>query len=283
MNRKISITLCLIFLATPMPCQQPKSQSPAWPKITKRDRQRVKFQLRQLAAENNDGEAVAAAQIARAETALIDMGAGITLELLRQLDDEDGVKTDSIARVLDAVLAPEHSPLLARLVRRKQPEVRRYVVARLARFHASEMAPVFKEASADGDQDVVFLAALGLGGLGDFEAMQTVFDRCRRDWPQYGALVSEVLEPVRGEQAADWVFARIEPGDVSGWVSGLRLLRSLAPRSYKHKLQTALDSEQHSVKKAAINSLRVVIDGDPPLEQLSVFAAIELAQKWRKR
>jgi len=283
MNAKISVCVLLISLIAPLPSQGTRTKSPAWPKISKRERQRVKFQLRQLKAKDKDSGEVDVQRVAQAEAALIAMGAGVTLELLRRLDDGDQDESDAIKRVLDSVLAPEHCPLLARLVRRKEPEVRRYVVTRLARFHRPEMEPVFQEALKDRDADVVFLAALGLGGLGEFEAMQTVFDRCRRGWPEYGGLVSEVLGPVRSKKAAQWVFARIKTDDTSGWVAGLRLLRSLAPKSFKHELQAALNSEQSSVKKAAINALRVVIDGDPPLEKLTVFQAIELAKQWRQR
>ena len=44
-----------------------------------------------------------------------------------------------------------------------------------------------------------------------------------------------------------------------------------------------LDAETHNVKKAAINTLRVIVAGQEPLEKLSVFQAIEMANEWKKK
>jgi len=241
----------------------------------------MRFQVRQL--DGIDGSEEEQVKAERAEAVLRGMGAGITLELLRQLDDENEDKVAALGRILDAVLTPEYGHLVARLVRRKEPDVRMYATSRLARNHQSEMTPIFREVLEDDAEDVRFYAALGLGGLEDMESMKIVFDRCRREWVRFAAVVSEVLTPARGPETADWVLAEMESGDPLAQVVGLRLLRSLAPKSYKEKLQVYLDAEQNAVKKAAINALRVVIDGEPPLEQLSVFQAIELAEKWRQR
>jgi hypothetical protein len=37
------------------------------------------------------------------------------------------------------------------------------------------------------------------------------------------------------------------------------------------------------VRVAAINALRGIVDGQEPLEELSVFGAIELAKTWKVR
>ena len=44
-----------------------------------------------------------------------------------------------------------------------------------------------------------------------------------------------------------------------------------------------LDSDDNQVRVAAINALRGIVDGQGPLEELSVFGAIELAKTWRAR
>ncbi|MHC5062908.1 MAG: HEAT repeat domain-containing protein [Planctomycetota bacterium] len=281
MKTYLKTCFLLSALAIPSPAQEQDPRPEKWPKLSDQDRRRMRFQLRQL--EGIEGSEEEQAKAAKAEEVLSGMGAGITLEVLRQLDDEDEDKVAALERVLDAVLSPEYGPLVARLVRRKEAAVRIYAVSRLARNHQAEMAAVFRETLEDDEEDVRFYAALGLGGLADMSSMKIVFDRCRKDWNRFAAVIKEVLSPTRSEASADWVLATMDDKDPRSQVVGLRLLRSLAPPSYKTKLQTYLDAEQNAVKKAAINALRVVVDGEPPLEKLSVFQSIELAEKWRQR
>ncbi len=274
-------SLLLLILALPSPAQEEDAKPEKWPKLSDPERRRMRFQLRQL--EGIDGSEAQQAKALQAEEVLSALGAGITLEVLRQLDSEDEDKVAALERVLDRVLSPEYGPLVARLVKRKESAVRIYAVSRLARNHQQEMAPIFREALKDDEDDVQFYAALGLAGLSDMSAMKVVFDRCRKDWSRFAGVIDEVLSPTRSAASADWVLAAMQPKDVRSQVVGLRLLRSLAPSTYKEKLQAYLDADQNAVKKAAINALRVVVDGDPPLEKLSVFQAIELAEKWRQR
>jgi TPP-dependent pyruvate/acetoin dehydrogenase alpha subunit len=44
-----------------------------------------------------------------------------------------------------------------------------------------------------------------------------------------------------------------------------------------------LDSEDNSIRVAAIDALRGIVDGDGPMEQQSVFRAIEMAKLWKLR
>ena len=110
-----------------------------------------------------------------------------------------------------------------------------------------------------------------------------VFAACAEDWRSRVGIVSAVLPAARGSEGADLVLDRMPADDIAARVTGLRLLRSLAPKHYAGILAVYLDHEQSNVKKEAINALRVVVDDDPPLENLSVFQAIELAQQWRAR
>jgi len=44
-----------------------------------------------------------------------------------------------------------------------------------------------------------------------------------------------------------------------------------------------LDSTDNSIRIAAINAMRGIVDGDLPIANLPVFEAIELAKKWKER
>ena len=44
-----------------------------------------------------------------------------------------------------------------------------------------------------------------------------------------------------------------------------------------------LDDDDNSIRVATINALRGMVDGDLPVEQLSVFEAIEMAKQWKSK
>ena len=117
----------------------------------------------------------------------------------------------------------------------------------------------------------------------DLSGMETVFKRCSDAWRELAELVGEVLPAARSNEAADWVIGKMSRDDEQSRITGLRLLRSLAPKEYAGIVKLSLDAHQHSIKKEAINTLRVIVDGDPPLENLSVFQAIEMAKEWKAR
>ena len=63
------------------------------------------------------------------------------------------------------------------------------------------------------------------------------------------------------------------------------MMRSLAPESAKSLVRPFLDSDQSIIKKEAINTLRVIVDGKEPmpLKKITVFLVIKLAKEWKRR
>ncbi len=277
-------TLALALLVTNAPAQDrtTKPEPPAWPKLSTSAKQSAKLALRRLLAgdsENANEEATAAAR-----DELLRLGPAVAPLLLRRLGDRDRVNPEPLTEVLDQLVNAKHATLLAKLATKRKPLLlRRYLTARLATFRDPATRPVFLAAAKDKDADLAFYGTLGLCGLRDLDHLDAVFDRCRQDWFSVVALVQATLEPMRGEDPADHVLRRMGKHDERDLVTGLRLLRSLAPKPYAGLIRIHLDSRHNSVKKATINALRVIVDGAKPLEKLSVFQAITMAKQWRDR
>ena len=62
-------------------------------------------------------------------------------------------------------------------------------------------------------------------------------------------------------------------------------MRALGPKQSAGIISRFLDSTDSIVKKEAINTLRVIVDGKKPLplKELTVFQSIELAKQWKAR
>ena len=280
MNRIPSLVATLALVcALPAQDEKPKPKKPSWPKLSSKDASRAKLMLRKIGSED---EEVAT----EAESALVEIGPGAAKMMFRKLATKNGDSdvNEAIARVLDQVLAKDHAPLLAPMLGHKSVTVRRYASQRIARFHVKELIAPLRKATKDEDELVVFHAALGLTGIGDFEKFDVVFDTCNEDWRTHATVVAEVLEPMRGKVGLDALRPRLDRRkDQQTQITALRLLRTLCPKSHAGLAASFLEAEDHAIKKEAINALRAIVDGDPPLENLSVFQAIEHAKKWKAR
>jgi hypothetical protein len=113
--------------------------------------------------------------------------------------------------------------------------------------------------------------------------MDEVFDRCLANWHRMREVVIPALRGVRGEPGTRWLAERMRNSNDKVQTTALRLMRTVGDATTAALVAPYLDAELHTVKKEAINTLRVIVDGDPPLEDLSVFQAIEMANAWKKR
>jgi hypothetical protein len=184
--------------------------------------------------------------------------------------------------VLDAVVGPRHAALLARESRKPKVALRRYVLARMCSFLDPDLLPSLQAAAKDQDVEVALHASLGLLALQRKEGLGPVLERARKDWASIRSLCAQVLPHARGPEAGQWVLDAIAGKSPPEIAAGLRLLRSLLPRELAGLIKGRLDAEDHNVRKEAVNAMRAV-HGEPPLEDMSVFQAIEMARHWKTR
>ena len=63
----------------------------------------------------------------------------------------------------------------------------------------------------------------------------------------------------------------------------LRMLAGCGEKARSRSLKPHLDDSDNTVRVAAINAARGIIDGEAPLDKLATFTAIEMALEWKKR
>lgn len=283
MRRRLSITTlpALVLLAAGPTAQDPAPTEPkpqvTWPELSAADMERAKVLVRRLDDEDQAAVDAAAADLAG-------LGAAVGPYLLARLADRRPTAPARLRAILHDVVEPAYAPLVAEKAASKAPLVREWVVEFLALRHDPRWRAPLAKAAKDKSPDIVLRAQLGLAGLKDTDALAAVFERfAEEDWREHAEFVARCLEPARSPEMAQWLVDHMPPDDEHARIVGLRLMRSLAPKEYAGVIATFLDAEQHAVKKEAINALRAVVDGDEPLENLSVFQAIDQAKKWRER
>ncbi len=227
---------------------------------------------------------------ADAEVELKAAGAGIVPELLGALGREkDEAARERMERVLLAVTSAEHTRLLAAWFGDKLVGARIFALRRCSAFpdpglrEPAEAALARVRALGDkADPAELYAAALCVTSTGSLAGFDALRASAEKSWPQRGAELRAVLATVRGPEASA-LAQKLLAGERMDVVTGLNLLSGCGDRSSVAHVKPFLDSDDNQIRVAAINALRGIVDGEGPIERLSVFEAIELAKKWKGR
>jgi len=262
--------------------QEPKRLE-AWPAV---DQKAVRSELARLR------KARTAEMGRQGQAALIALGSGAAPLVIDKLSQEKG--EDALERmhaVLEAVTDARHTRLLAERFGDKAAPVRLWCLRRVAIFPDPGTRPAAEEAlkAAEGrkrklDPAEVLAAALCCAASGSFEGFDVLCAAAEEDWGDHREALVIALGPLRGEQATARVLPYLEESSRKRKLLGLRLLSACGEaESAVPKVRPFLDETDNSLRVGAINALRGIVDGDPPLPRLSVFEAIERANKWKAR
>lgn len=255
----------------------------AWPKVDKAD---VDLEIERLrkarTPEMEDG----------AHEALVKIGAGAAPQLLAKFGREkDAGAQGRLEAILELVTDARHTRLLAPYFEDKSNVVRVWALRRVAGFpdegvkEAAEKAhAAAKKRKRDKDPEEILAAALCCASSGSFDGFEELTKAAEENWKKEGQSIGIALAPLRGLEATDRVRGLLEGKKRQTQVTGLRLLAACGEAEAAKKLvRPFLDSTDNSLRIGAINALRGIVDGDPPLAKLSVFQAIEEANKWKAR
>lgn len=213
--------------------------------------------------------------------------------LLKALGKErDDKARERIAEVLTAVTDWRHTRLFAAEFDHRSDDVRLFALKRAAAFPDEGIRKAAEKAFAaaakrKGTKKEVkhesYLAALALTSSGSLDALPELVERARSEWGDSGVEIRAAVEGLRGAEATALVGAGLE-GDRKDKLAALRVLAGCGDEERAKALVAPfLDSTDNQLRVAAINALRGIMDGDPPLERMSVFEAVELAGKWKAR
>lgn len=296
MNPIRSITramACAVAFSLPCAAQEPKpAAEPSWPELAQKDADRIALLVRKL-------EIGGETESEKARTQLVALGPGVVPHLLRRLalPRQTDAALAATAQALDAVVASEHAPLVAKVTDDRTLPARRWAMRWLMLHvderwrdvyerHAGPLVDPKGDAPKDAtppDPEIRFCANLALAALRDTDALARVIEICHTQWQERAEVVGKVLPLARSQEMASWMMRQMRADDERSRVTGLRLLRSLAPKDYAGAIAIHLDAGEASVKREAINALRAVVDGAPPIETMASFTAIEESRKWKER
>lgn len=301
---------CAAFAQDPPPAPKPDAPKPeaakpdaskevtrleAWPKLDAAAADRTKVDVEKLRKARTEE------MTNQAQASLVQTGAGATPNLLTALaHEEDAAARGRILAVLEKLVTAEDTRLLAKEFDNKSPLVRIFALRRAAAFPDSALkasaAASLAKARKGTDKDELYYAALcvtSTGSLDGFDVLQQVAGEA---WGKHGTEIHDALGAVRGKEATQKIRSAIKPedspkpgdpalkpADRMRVVSALNLLAACGEKESAGIVMPFLDSNDNSVRIAAINAARGIVEGLPPVAELPVFDAIEMARKLKAK
>lgn len=261
-------------------------------------------------ALNNLRKSKSDAHVTEWSDALAEMGPAAAPRLLSALAREKSEeKRARMVGVLERITAAEHTRLLGAEFGSKSIDVRLFALRRVAELGdaglVKQAEEVWETASAAAEArakkkkrkkgkeadpreaEELQRAALLALSCGSASSLEHLVDLAgSKEWKTWRA--SLVAAARAGGAARPDVAEAIVPfldpkGKGPVRAGALRLLAQAGQEKHKDVIAPLLDARENHVKIAAINALRRLVDGAPPLEKLSTFDAIEKAKAWKDR
>jgi hypothetical protein len=254
-----------------------------WPKPA--DKAQVALDIERLCKARTPEMAV---QAREALEATGDSTVPFLLERMGKERDEAALKR--VREVLIANTKAAHTRLLAKEFENRSGATRTFSLWRCAAFPDKEIRPAAEKAWTRlkklGDKaapEELYAAALCAASAGSVEGLDVLQASALKSWERRGVEIRAAIEGARGPDATKLVVAKLEGADQKQKVAVLRMLAGCGDSSALPSVRRFLDDDDNQIRVAAINACRGIVDGDPPLEQLPVFEAIETAKKWKER
>jgi len=235
--------------------------------------------------------------ITSAREQLVELGAGSGPLLLEALAREKKAEArERIEEVLSALCDARHTRLLALEFEHGSSPVRTFSLREVAATpdpglraaaeaaHARVVKALASEREARKlDPEEPYAAALCALSTGSLVGLEVLLESARDSWAERGTEIMLAAPAARGDEAASRLGKLAASGERQQRRAALRMLAGCGTRDAVRYVRPILDESDNSLRVAAINALRALIDGAPPLEKLSTFEAIDRANRWKQR
>jgi hypothetical protein len=234
----------------------------------------------------------------QAHDALTAVGAAAVPSLLPALEKEVNEEArERVRALLVELIAPEHTRLLAKEFTSKLPAVREFALLRAAAFPDAGLRADAEKALAFTKPDPkkkikppplapdeTYAAALCCASSGSIAGLAELHERAIKQWIPRRVELTTALNAVRGKAATEFLLPLLEHADRAKRVAALNMLGACGEKEAAvPRIKPFLDDVDGGLKISAINALRGIVDNAPPIDNLSIFEAVEEAKKWQKR
>ncbi len=277
------LLLALLPAADDPPAPATRPATEPWPKLDAVQAKELGIQIESLKRVDADLVAPVAERIAEFGKGAVPF---LHESMARQKPEADGSDPEIVTRLLlplDRLVDAGDELRVAKDATHRSVFVRRFSLRKLGAFGSAEALPVAKKALQDKDEETRFEATLACFALGSIDGLPELLAAARDRWPRVGRRIRAAVERNRSEEATERLLPHLGAKEWQDVCAALRLLAGVGTKRSVHTVARHLDSTDHRIKEDAINALRGIVDGEPPLERLSAFDLAEMAAAWRKK
>ena len=228
-----------------------------------------------------------------AVASLVTIGAGaapLVLAGWRRFEPDPDAEEEEVDRrplleaVLNGVLAEEDLQIAWDEVGKRTPESARvFLLRRWADSGREDAEEFLLERLKKSAGRTAYEAARGLGRRGLKESVPILHAWFMESWAESKSSLRADFQGVERGPLSAACLALVNLEDRAARLAGMRMFELLGSKEHAPALRTHLKNTDPSIKVAAINGLRVTLDGDPPLDKASVLALVEETRKWETR
>jgi len=265
-----------------------EEQKKAFDRLKSPDKKKLQAAIR-LIEKGDPEEGEIAAGIAQAK----ELGeAAIPLLLTSVSRLEKAERVEHLWTCLDALLHDGHLHLAWDLRKKKSPLVldvymlRRYSDASRKdsrMFLEEQLALLEKEKEEARKKALHYEIARGLAFRGQADQLDAIDAVIQADWltraQELRADFAGINRKPLAEKAAEYLQRRPRKEKIAS----LHLFELFGEKEQAKKLLHFLSESDTSIRLAAIDACRVVVDGEPPLNKPSMTEIIERAESWKSR
>ncbi len=263
--------------------EEPPLKLQEWP--TLRDKTNAKKEVTRLRRSRSEEVQAQSRAALRAE------GAAAAPLLLAGLDKEqDGEARARLEDVLREILGHPHTRLLAGYFDHKSSYIRCWTMRQVSRTpdrglrsDAQARWKKLGEARKKPTSEELYATSMLLTSTGDLSALKPILERVRSDWKAVREELTVVGGVLRSQELGSALSAYLVGSDRRTQVATLKLIGVGGSQHSLSVVVPYLDSTDSTLRIAAINACRAIVDGAPPLDKLAVFEAIERAKAWKSR
>jgi hypothetical protein len=223
------------------------------------------------------------------QAALIAEGAGTVPMVLRSYERERNEEiAERVEELLIELTDATQTRLLAGEFKHKSERIREWTLLRVATFPDAGVRPQAEAALAavrkkkdKASDSELYAAGLCVTSTGSLDGLPEVSATVLGRWSKHKLEIRSALEAVRGPEASALVLPRLEAKGRKERIAALRMLAGCGDETCVGTVGQFLDDTDNSIRIEAINALRGIVDGDPPMDKLSAFQAIEVANEWK--
>ncbi len=199
-------------------------------------------------------------------------------------EEEEKDRRPLLEAVLERVLAEADLQLAWDEVDKRTPESALvFLLRRWADSEREDAEEFLLERLKKSAGRATYEAARGLARRGLEESVPTLHAWFLENWAESKSSLRADFQGVERGPLSAVCLVLVNLEGRTARLAGLRMFELLGSKEHAPALRAHLKNADASIKVATIDGLRVILDGDPPLDKASVLALVEETRKWQAR